>query len=170
MPQKFRSNDEGEETSVRAYADIRPGHDPDARNKPSRSGDYSAGGGGATKYPGFGGADEALRYGGVPPANTSIRNVRVGNVPNYGSGDLGPMEVAGKTVTPAKVPPMVKYDSRPIVGAGPLEQQRLAQQQSNAIAMGDPDYGPMRELDYESIKDANFGRPGKSAQRKDRDF
>lgn len=170
MPQKFRSNDEGEETSIRTFADIRPGNDPDARNKPSRSGDYTPGGGGARAYPGYPGPDQSLRYGGVPPANTSIRNVRVGNVAGYGDGDLGAMEIAGKTVNPAKVPPMVKYDSRPIQGPGPLEEQRLAQQQSNAIAMGDPDYSPMRELDYESIKDANFAPAGKSAQRKDRDF
>lgn len=159
MPQKWRDD------KMRTDADIRPGQDPDSRNSNSN---YS---GGARPFPGYPGPDESLRYGGVAPANTSIRNVRVGNVSGFGGGDLGPMEIAGKTVTPAKVPPMQKFDSRPITGAGPLEQQRLEQQQKNAIAMGDPDYSPFRELDYESVKDANFSRPSqKSAKRPDKDF
>jgi len=164
---KFRGDDR-----VRTDVDIRPGGGfEDGRNKPSTSMDYTPGGGGARAYPGYPGPDESLRYGGVPPLNNSIRNVRSGNIANFGSGDLGPMEIAGKTVTPAKVPPMQKFDSRPITGPGPLEAQRLTQQQNNAIAMGDPDYSPFRELDYESIKDANFGRPSqKSARRPDKDF
>jgi len=159
MAQKFRGD-------VRSDVDIRPGGGfEDSRNSNTN---YS---GGATKYPGFGGPDESLRYGGVPPMNNSIRNVRSGNIANFGAGDLGPMEIAGKTVTPTKVPPMQKFDSRPITGPGPLEEQRLTQQQNNAIAMGDPDYSPFRELDYESIKDANFSRPSqKSARRPDKDF
>jgi hypothetical protein len=166
MPQKWRDD------KMRTDADIRPGQGfEDSRNKPSQSGDYSPGGGGARPYPGYPGPDESLRYGGVPPANTSIRSVRVGNVAGYGAGELGPMEIAGKTVNPTKVPPMQKFDPRPITGPGPLEEQRLTQQQNNAIAMGDPDYSPFRELDYESIKDANFGRPSqKSAKRPDKDF
>ena len=158
MPQKFRDE------KFRTDADIRPGFNPDDRNSNSQSG------GGARTYPGYPGPDESLRYGGVPPASTTIRNVRVGNIAGYGAGELGSMEIAGKVVTPTKVPPMQKFDSRPISGAGPLEQQRLEQQQKNAIAMGDPDYGPMRNLDYENIKDANFATPGKSARRSDKDF
>lgn len=163
MPQKFRgSPDEGD---IRTDADIRPGYDPDSRNSNSNRS------GGARAYPGYPGPDESLRYGGVPPAQTTIRNVRVGNVANFGSGELGAMEIAGKSVNVPKIPPMQKFDSRPITGPGPLEAQRLAQQQNNAIAMGDPDYSPFRELDYESIKDANFNRPSqKSAKRPDKDF
>lgn len=157
---------------MRTYSDIRPGAGyDDARNKPSESTDYSHGGGGATRYPGDGGTPATLRHGGGSPANTSIRNVRVGDVKDFGNGNLGPMEVAGKAVQPTKVPPMVKYDPRPITGAGPLEAQRLTQQQNNAIAMGDPDYSPFRELDYEHVKDANFAKPSqKGAQRPDKDF
>src|SRR5260370_24474173 len=149
MPQKFRDE------KFRTDADIRPGEDPDARNKPSRSGDYAPGGGGARAYPGYPGPDESLRYGGVPPAQTTIRNVRVGNIAGYGdNSDLGPLEVGGKMKAIPKIPPMQKFDSRPMVGAGPLEMQRLEQQQRNAIAMGDPDYSQLHELDYENIKDA----------------
>ena len=158
MAQKFRDE------KFRTDADIRPGFDPDPRSKPSKSGDYAPGGGGARDYPGLPGPNSDLRYGGVAPANTSIRNVRVGEVPNYGSGKLGPMEIAGKSVNPPKVPPSQKFDPRPMKGPGPLEMQRIEQQQKNAIAMGDPDYSQMRELDYESIKDANFGKAGKSAR------
>src|SRR6266550_676486 len=150
MPQDFRDE------KFRTNADIRPGFDPDPRSKPSKSKDYNPGSGGARPYPGYPGPDESLRYGGVAPENTSIRNVRVGNVANYGSGELGPLEIAGKVRPITKVPPMQKFDSRPMEGAGPLEMQRIEQQQKNAIALGDPDYSPMRELDYESIKDANF--------------
>ena len=158
---------------MRTDVDIRPGQGfEDSRNKPSSSMDYSPGGGGARPYPGYPGPDQSLRYGGVEPANTSIRNVRVGNVAGYGdNSDLGPMELAGKSVNIPKIPPMQKFDSRPISGPGPLEQQRLAQQQNNAIAMGDPDYSPFRELDYESVKDANFARPSqKSVRKPDKDF
>jgi len=171
MPQKFRNNSEDEARGIRTDADIRPGFDPDPRSKPSRSMDYSPSDtGGVNKYPGFGGSDSPLLHGGNEQANSSIRSVRVGNVSNFGNGDLGPMELAGKVKSIPKIPPMQQFDSRPMTGAGPLEQQRLEQQQKNAIAMGDPDYAPQRELDYESIKDANFGKPQKSAGRTDRDF
>ncbi len=166
MPQKWN------DSKVRTDADIRPGRDPDLRNKPSRSMDYEPGGGGARAYPGYPGPDESLRYGGVDPANTSIRNVRVGNIAGYGEKtDLGSMEIGGRTVNVPKIPAMQKFDSRPITGAGPLEQQRITQQQNNAILIGDGDYAPLRELDYESVKDLNFGRPPqKSAARKDPTF
>jgi len=153
------------EMEVRAGVDIRPGYDPDARNRPSKSMDYEPGSGGATAYPGFGGPDVPLRFGGGTPDNTSIRNVRIADIPKYGSAELGPMELAGKTVKPDKVPPMSKFDPRPIEGAGPLEIQRLTQQQNNAISMGDPDYSPMREIDYESTKNANFARPPQKSVR-----
>jgi hypothetical protein len=164
MPQKFTDN------KFRTDADIRPGHDEDARNKPSQSGDYSHGGGGATAYPGYGGVDAPLLHGGTTPANSSIRNIRVSEIPDYGSGELGSMELAGKVKSVPKIPPMQQFDSRPMKGPGPLEQQRLEQQQKNAIAMGDPDYAPQRELDYEAIKDANFASSGKSSKRTDKDF
>jgi len=164
MPQKWRDE------KMRTDADIRPGHDPDARNKPSRSGDYTPGAGGAHGYPGFPGPDQNLRYGGSTQQPSSIRSVRVGDVPGFGGGDLGSMELAGRIKDVPKIPPMVKYAPRPITGAGPLEEQRLTQQQNNAIAMGDPDYSPFRELDYESIKEANFGKTGKGPQRPDKDF
>src|SRR6266550_2982935 len=118
MAQQFRDE------KFRTNADIRPGFDPDPRSKPSKSKDYAASDtGGVKPYPGYPGPDSALRYGGVPIANTSIRNVRVSEIPNYGSGNLGPMEVAGKIKDIPKIPPMQKFDSRPMVGAGPLEQQ-----------------------------------------------
>jgi hypothetical protein len=159
MPQKF--SDEHMRTSV----DIRPGYDPDARNS---SNNYS---GGETRWPGDGEPVSQLRYGGVKAYENTVRDVRVGDVANYGNGQLGPMELAGKSVTPALVPAMVKFAGRPIKGPGPLEEQRLTQQQNNAIAMGDPDYSPFRELDYESIKEANFSRPSqKSVQKPDKDF
>lgn len=160
------------DSKMRTDADIRPGKGfEDSRNKPSKSMDYANGPGGVSDYPGCGYPNSQLRYGGVKPYENTIRDVRVGDVPGYGDGDLGPMELAGKSVNVPKIPPMVKYDARPITGAGPLEEQRLTQQQNNAIAMGDPDYSPFRELDYENVKDANFGRPAqKSAQRPDKDF
>src|SRR2546428_949836 len=162
MAQKFRDE------KFRTEADIRPGFDPDPRSKPSKSGDYAASDtGGAKPYPGYPGPNSDLRNGGANIANTSIRSVRVGELPGYGAGNLGSMEIAGKVVNVPKVPPMQKFAPRPIQGAGPLEMQRLEQQQRNAIAMGDPDYAPMRELDYESVKEANFGKAGKSASKAD---
>lgn len=161
------------DSKMRTDADIRPGKGfEDYRNKPSKSGDYTPGSGGASRYPGDGGKPSGLRYGGVAPYENTIRDVRVGDVAGYGDGDLdSSMELAGKRVNVPKVPPMVKYDARPITGAGPLEEQRLTQQQLNAVAMGDPDYSPFRELDYENVKDANFSRPSqKGAQRPDKDF
>lgn len=158
---------------MRTEADIRPGKGfEDYRNKPSSSGDYSHGPGGATRWPGDGGKDSPLRHGGTQPYENTIRSVRVSEIPGFGDKDLDPsMELAGKRVSVPKIPPMVKYDARPITGAGPLEEQRLTQQQNNAIAMGDPDYSPFRELDYENVKDANFSRPSqKSAARPDKDF
>jgi hypothetical protein len=134
MPQKFRDE------KFRTDADIRPGFDPDARNERP------------AEYPGCGHPDESLRHGGSSPAYTSIRNVRVGDIAGFGSGELGPMELSGKTVTPKKVPAPMAFEPRPMVDAGPLEMQRLAQQQRNAIAMGAPDFAPMRELDYENLK------------------
>lgn len=142
--------------SIRTDVDIRPGMDNDSRNRPSRSMDYTPDSGGPKRWPGDGNPESPLRYGGTPPANTSIRNVRVAEIAGYGDGELGPMELGGKIRSIPKVPAMQQVVTRPITGAGPIEMQRLEQQQKNAIAMGDPDYGPMRELDYESIKDANF--------------
>src|SRR5260370_23780803 len=131
MPQKWRHE------KLRTDGDMRRGFDPDPRSKPSKSGDYEhSDTGGASPYPGYGGKDAPLRYGGVPIANTSIRSVRVAEIPNYGGGDLGPMELAGKVKSIPKVPPMQKFDARPMKGAGPLEQQRIEQQQKNSIAMG----------------------------------
>lgn len=146
--------------SIRFDVDVRPGMDNDSRNSNTPSG----------RLPGIPPPDGGLVRS-SPPANSSIRNVRVGDVVGFGHGALGAMELGGKMFTPQKVQPMVKFESRPMTGAGPIEQQRLEQQQKNAIAMGDPDYAPMRELDYESIKDANItANPQKSAQRKDKDF
>lgn len=167
MPQKWQ------DSKMRTDADIRPGKGfEDSRNKPSRSMDYLPGGGGATKYPGDGGSPSGVLHGGDWPYENTIRDVRVGDIPGYGDGDISPtMEIAGRKQSVPKIPPMVKFDSRPITGAGPLEEQRLTQQQNNAIAMGDPDYSPFRELDYESVKDANFARPSqKGAARPDKDF
>lgn len=147
--------------SIRMDVDIRPGMDNDSRNSNNPSG----------KLPGVPPGDGGLVKSSAEPANSSIRSVRVAEIPNFGHGSLGAMELGGRMVSPPKVQPMVKFDSRPITGAGPIEQQRLEQQQKNAIAMGDPDYAPHRELDYESIKDANLNpNPQKSAQRKDSDF
>lgn len=146
--------------SIRMDVDIRPGMDNDSRNSNNPSG----------KLPGVPPGDSGLQKS-SPPADSSIRNVRSGDLPGFGHGPLGAMELGGRMVSPPKVAPMVKFESRPISGAGPIEQQRLEQQQKNAIAMGDPDYAPQRELDYESIKDANVNpNPQKSAQRKDKDF
>lgn len=147
--------------SIRFDVDVRPGMDNDSRNSNNPSG----------KLPGVPPGDGGLVKS-VDPANSSIRNVRVGDLGSgFGHSSLGAMELGGRMVTPTKVQPMVKFDSRPIAGPGPIEQQRLEQQQKNAIAMGDPDYSPMRELDYEAIKDANItANPQKSAQRKDKDF
>ena len=157
--------------SIRTDVDIRSGMGGDERNKPSRSMDYTPGGGGPKAYPGDGSPNSDLLHGGYNQANSSIRDVRVGDIPGYGGGDLGSMELAGRVQSIPKVPAMQQVITRPMLGAGPLEMQRLEQQQKNAIAMGDPDYAPLHNLDYESIKDSNFTvKPGRSASRTDKDF
>lgn len=118
--------------------DIRPGENPDARSSMVRE----------ANYPGKGDPNSQLSPSSAP-ANSSIRNIRVGDVPNLGDGPLGPMELAGRVVSPPKVPTGPIRPSRPITGPGPIEMNRFAQQQRNAVIMNDPDYAPMRELDYE---------------------
>lgn len=148
--------------SIRTDVDIRPGMGGDERNRPSGSMDYTPGAGGPRRWPGDGSPDSLLLHGGSVMANSSIRDVRVGDIPGFGGGDLGSMELGGRVRSIPKVPAMQQVVTRPIAGAGPLEMQRLEQQQKNALAMGDPDYAPMRELDYESIKDANFRQGGRN--------
>jgi hypothetical protein len=162
MPQKFSDN------KMRTAVDVRPGYNQGTDNRSSNNIDAGAA---AHGYPGNPPKPPASERFNSDQANTSIRSVRVGDLgPGFGNGSLGSMELGGRSVTPVKVPPMQKFDSKPITGPGPIEQERLTQQQSNAIAMGDPDYAPMRELDYESIKDANFQPTSKNASKTDKDF
>lgn len=162
MPVKTRDSQ-----SVRTDVDVRPGYNQatDRRNL-STPVDHA---GPNNCYPGESPPEPRQRFN-DSQAETSIRSVRIGDIPGYGNGPLGAMDLGGRSVTPVKVPPMQKFESRPITGPGPIEQERLTQQQSNAIAMGDPDYAPMRELDYEAVKDANFQPVAKNASKLDRDF
>ena len=160
MAQQFTDN------KMRTAVDVRPGYNQGNRDKGNGVVDNA----GAIGYPGK--SDESSLRRSSIPQEQSIRNVRVGDLgPGFGNGPLGAMELAGETRSIPKVPPMQKFASKPITGPGPIEQERLTQQQANAIAMCDPDYAPQRGLDYESIKDANFTvNSQKSASKSDKDF
>lgn len=158
---------------MRTYSDLRPGAGyDDQRNPPSESMDYqpNSGGNQAGRWPGDGGKSSPLLHGSEQPYENTIRSVRVGEVPDFGNRELGNMELAGRSQAVKKVPAMVSFPSKPLDGPGPLEMQQITQRQNNAIAMQDPDYGPFRELDYESAVRSNFQPAAKNAQRKDSDF
>src|SRR5262249_1076310 len=96
--------------SLRTDVDVRPQEgNTDPRNSNTR----------IANYPGKPPAEQALNPDSSPKPS-SIRTNRVADIPGYGSGPLGSMELAGQMKSIPKVPPMVKYDSRPMTGAGPL--------------------------------------------------
>ncbi len=85
------------------------------------------------------------------PVNSSIRGVRIADVPNLGKGSLGSMELAGTVKTPAKVQTGPVFPPKPITGLGPLAMNVEAQQKTNAIRFDANDYAASREETFNNL-------------------